>query len=62
MSADRRTPPRGIRFDATINLGNVLAIAALVISIFAWSVEVSERLTAIETKINPVWEAFTKGR
>ncbi len=59
---DRRHPtpaPRGIRFDATINLGNVLGIVALVVSVAAaWST-LNARLATLETKIDPVWKAFS---
>lgn len=57
---DRRARQHGIRFDGTINLGNVLAIVALVISIAAWGTKTNERLTALETKLEPVWAAFSK--
>ena len=57
-SMDRRTGNHGIRFDGTINFGNVLAVAGLLIAIWSWAGGIDRKLTTIETKIDPMWQAF----
>ncbi len=42
----------------TITLGDVLQVAATIGALVVAYIRMSDRLTAIETKIDPIWEWF----
>jgi hypothetical protein len=60
--------PRGSmrpRFDPSINLGNLLALAGLLLMLWQMNNGVIARLASIETKVELMWSAFqltAKGR
>lgn len=48
----------GARYDNSVSLGNLLTIVALVVSVLGATVDIRERLVAIEQKVAPLWSAF----
>jgi hypothetical protein len=50
------------RLDRTVSLGHVLQVVVLLLGLWAATVRLESRITALETKIDPVWQWFTSGR
>lgn len=48
-----------IRYDATISVAHVLQVIILLLGLWAATNRLESRLTALETKIDPVWRWFT---
>lgn len=51
-----------VKFDKTISLGTVISGVMLFITILTIYTRLSERLTAVEVKVQPVWERFVGGQ
>jgi hypothetical protein len=54
---DRRN--NGYRFDKSINLGNIISMVALLITLFGFGMKILERMDSMETKVNLMWEQFS---
>lgn len=48
-----------IKFDSTISLAHVLQVIVLLLALWGATVRLEGRLSALETKIDPVWKWFT---
>lgn len=57
---ERREAQRGIRFDPTINLGNILALIGLVFMLWQMNNSVVTKLAAIESKVELLWTAYER--
>lgn len=51
-----------LRWDPTISAGNLIAATAIVGAIVAAWVAIRERLTRIETQLEPMWKEFAERR
>ena len=51
-----------MRLDMTITLGNVIQIALILGALFLGYAAIRDRLTAIETKLEPLWKEFERRR
>lgn len=49
----------GIRFDNTISTGTIVSLIVLLIALVGMVNRLESRITAIETKIDPLWRAYT---
>jgi hypothetical protein len=49
-------------FDPTITLGNLLQIAAWIVTIVIAYGKLAERLAVLETKLDPLWGQFIERR
>lgn len=54
------------KFDTTIDLGHVLTVVIILFGMWGGFVNMRDdfhdRLTAIETKLAPLWESYTRSR
>ena len=60
--ADRRLDDRrsnNVRFDKSINLGNIISMIVLVITLTSIGTKILERMDAMEFKVNAMWEQFS---
>lgn len=49
-----------VRYEASISLGNVLTLIVLLVSLAGAFVNLSARISVIETKIMPLWDGYTE--
>lgn len=50
----------GVNFD--VSVGDLISIATTIIGVLASYVRLRERIVAIETKLDPMWETFLERR
>lgn len=52
----------GVRVEPAITLGNILTIIAIVLGIAGSNAALSNRITALEVKVDPLYDLFIGGK
>lgn len=55
----RETDYHKIRFNGEINLGNVIALVVVMITLFSLFTKAEHRFTVLETKVDTLWNVFS---
>lgn len=50
------------RFDNSISTGTVLQLLTMLFALWGAASSIRERLVAIETRLDPLWQQYNRGR
>jgi hypothetical protein len=49
-----------MKFDLTINLGNILSIAAMIVTLYGFHIQNVKRFMKLEFQVSQMWGSFRK--